>query len=151
QLTAEGYLAGRTGGNTVVIAGELPATAVLQLGRPEPARIDLSYGRADVANFPRTAWSRAIRGVLATAPNDLFGYLSGRGTPQLRTAIADYLNRVRGTVADPERVVICTGYAQGIALLVQVLAARGARKLALEDPSSCDDALPAARSAGMDV
>jgi GntR family transcriptional regulator/MocR family aminotransferase len=32
-----------------------------------------------------------------------------------------------------------------------VLAARGARRLALEDPSSNDDALPAARAAGLDV
>jgi GntR family transcriptional regulator / MocR family aminotransferase len=151
QLTAEGYVAGRAGGNTVVIAGHLPATAALQRARPEPARIDLSYGRADVSNFPRTAWSRAIRGILANAPNDVFGYLSGRGTPQLRTAIADYLNRVRGTVADAERVVICTGYAQASALLVNVLAAAGARTLALEDPSSGDDALPAARAAGMEV
>jgi len=71
--------------------------------------------------------------------------------PQLRTAIAGYLNRVRGTVAQPDQVVICTGYAQGAALLVGVLAAAGARRLALEDPCSGDDALPAARAAGLDV
>jgi len=151
QLTAEGYVAGRAGGHTVVIAGQLPATPALHRARPEPARIDLSYGRADVSNFPRAAWSRAIRGVLASAPNDVFGYLSGRGTPQLRGAIADYLNRVRGTVADAERVVICTGYAQASTLLVKVLAASGVRKLALEDPSSGDDALPAARAAGLEI
>jgi GntR family transcriptional regulator/MocR family aminotransferase len=48
-------------------------------------------------------------------------------------------------------MVICTGYAQGIALLVDVLAAAGAKRLALEDPSSGDDALPAARAAGLEV
>jgi GntR family transcriptional regulator/MocR family aminotransferase len=92
-----------------------------------------------VSSFPRAAWLRAIRGALASAPNDLFGYLAGSGVPQLRTAISGYLNRVRGTVAQPEQVVICTGYAQGIALLIGVLAAAGARRLALEDPSSGDD------------
>jgi len=149
QLTAEGYLASRGGGYTQVAAGPSPATAgLLHLARPVPPRIDLSYGRADVSSFPRASWLRAIRGALASAPNDLFGYLAGRGVPQLRTAIADYLNRVRGTVAQPDQVVICTGYAQGIALLVGVLAAAGARRLALEDPSSGDDALPAARSTG---
>jgi GntR family transcriptional regulator/MocR family aminotransferase len=81
----------------------------------------------------------------------VFGYLTGRGTPQLRTAMADYLNRVRGTVADPDHMVICTGYAQGVTLLMSVLAAAGAKRLALEDPSSTDDALPAARAAGLDV
>ena len=151
QLTAEGYLASRAGGYTQVAAGPSPVTAGLRLARETPPRIDLSYGRADVSSFPRAAWLRAIRGALASAPNELFGYLPGSGVPQLRTAIADYLNRVRGTVAHPGQIVICTGYAQGITLLIGVLAAAGARRIALEDPSSVDDALPTARAAGLDV
>jgi len=151
QLTAEGYLASQSGGYTRVAAGPAPPAAVLPQERaPRPA-IDLSYGRADVSSFPRAAWLRSIRAALADAPNEVFGYLSGRGVPQLRTAMAGYLNRVRGTVADPEQMVICTGYAQGVTLLMGVLAAGGARRLALEDPSSNDDALPAARAAGLDV
>jgi GntR family transcriptional regulator/MocR family aminotransferase len=151
QLASEGYLASYAGGYTQVAAGPSPATAGLRLARKPPARIDLSYGRADVSSFPRAAWLRAIRGVLASAENELFGYLAGSGVPQLRTAIADYLNRVRGTVAQPDQIVICNGYAQGIALLIGVLAAAGARRLALEDPSSVDDALPTARAAGLEV
>jgi GntR family transcriptional regulator / MocR family aminotransferase len=151
QLVAEGYLASRPGGYTQVAAGPPRATAALRLARSTPPRIDLSYGRADVSSFPRAAWLRAIRGALTSAPNDVFGYLAGSGVPQLRTAIADYLNRVRGTQARPGQIVICTGYAQGIALLVDVLAAAGVKRLALEDPSSGDDALPAARAAGLKV
>jgi GntR family transcriptional regulator/MocR family aminotransferase len=151
QLAAEGYLASRAGGYTQVAAGPATTTAGLMLARETPPRIDLSYGRADVSSFPRAAWLRAIREALASAPNDLFGYLAGSGVPQLRTAIADYLNRARGTLARPDQIVICTGYAQGIALLVGVLAAAGAKRLALEDPSSGDDALPAARAAGLEV
>jgi GntR family transcriptional regulator / MocR family aminotransferase len=151
QLTAEGYLASRSGGYTRVAAGPAaPAATPAAAGAPRPA-IDLSYGRADVSSFPRAAWLRAIRRALAEAPNEVFGYLTGRGVPQLRTAMADYLNRVRGTVADPEHMVICTGYAQGVTLLMGVLAAAGAKRVALEDPSSRDDALPAARAAGLDV
>ena len=151
QLTAEGYLASRSGGYTRVAGGPAPPAAALPQERaPRPA-IDLSYGRADVSSFPRAAWLRSIRAALTDAPNEVFGYLSGRGVPQLRTAMAEYLNRVRGTVADPEQMVICTGYAQGVTLLMGVLAARGAKRLALEDPSSNDDALPAARAAGLDV
>ena len=151
QLAAEGYLASQAGGYTQVAAGPAPAATALRLARPQPPRIDLSYGRADVSSFPRAAWLRAIRGALAAAPNDVFGYLAGSGVPQLRTAVADYLNRVRGTLAQPDNIVISTGYAQGIALLIQVLAAAGAKRLALEDPSSGDDALPAARAAGLEV
>jgi GntR family transcriptional regulator/MocR family aminotransferase len=151
QLTAEGYLASRAGGYTQVAAGPAPPVTALRLAREPAPPIDLSYGRADVSSFPRGAWLRAIRGALATAPNDVFGYLAGSGVPQLRTALAGYLNRVRGTVAQPDQIVICTGYAQGIALLIGVLAAAGAKRLALEDPSSGDDALPTARAAGLDV
>src|SRR5215469_6337529 len=151
QLASEGYLASHAGGYTQVAAAPSRAAAGLQLARKTPPRIDLSYGRADVSSFPRAAWLRAIRGALASAPNDLFGYLAGSGVPQLRTAIAGYLNRVRGTLADPGQIVICTGYAQGAALLVGVLAAAGARRLALEDPCSGDDARPAARAAGLEV
>jgi GntR family transcriptional regulator/MocR family aminotransferase len=151
QLTAEGYLSSRAGGYTQVAAGPAPAAAALRpASEPKPA-IDLSYGRADVSSFPRAAWLRAIRGALADAPNEVFGYLTGRGVPQLRTALAGYLNRVRGTVAEPDQMVICTGYAQGVTLLIGVLAAAGAKRLALEDPSSRDDALPAARAAGLEV
>ena len=151
QLTAGGSRASHSGGYTRVAAGPAPPAAALRQERaPRPA-IDLSYGRADVSSFPRAAWLRSIRAALADAPNEVFGYLSGRGVPQLRTAMAEYLNRVRGTVADPEQMVICTGYAQGVTLLMGVLAARGAKRLALEDPSSNDDALPAARAAGLDV
>ena len=151
QLTAEGYLASRAGGYTQVAAGPAVVAASLgPAGEPKPA-IDLSYGRADVSSFPRAAWLRSIRGALTDAPNEVFGYLTGRGVPQLRTSLAGYLNRVRGTVADPDHMVICTGYAQGVTLLVDVLTVAGARRLALEDPSSRDDALPAARAAGLEV
>ena len=151
QLTAEGYLTSRTGGYTQVASGPSPGAASLRPQSPPKPEIDLSYGRADVSSFPRAAWLRSIRAALADAPNEVFGYLTGRGVPQLRTALAGYLNRVRGTVTDPDHMVICTGYAQGVTLLMGVLAAAGARRVALEDPSSCDDALPAARAAGLDV
>jgi len=75
----------------------------------------------------------------------------GLGPPARISVLAGYLNRVRGTVADPDHMVICTGYAQGVTLLVDVLTAAGTRRLALEDPSSRDDALPAARAAGLEV
>ena len=151
QLTAEGYLSSRAGGYTQVAAGPAPAAASLRpANEPNPA-IDLSYGRADVSNFPRAAWMRALRGALDDAPNSVFGYLTGSGVAQLRIALADYLNRVRGTLTQPEHIVICTGYAQGITLLIGVLAAGGVKRIALEDPSSVDDALPAARAAGLEV
>jgi len=151
QLIAEGYLTSRPGGYTRVAIGPEPA------GGPPPAlpagraRIDFCPCRADGSQFPRAAWLRSLRRVLTEASDEAFGYVSGRGAPVLHQALAAYLDRVRGTSARPEQIVICNGYAQGIGLLIQTLARSGARRLALEDPSADDDALPLARAARMEV
>jgi GntR family transcriptional regulator/MocR family aminotransferase len=89
--------------------------------------------------------------VLLDTPSDRFGALTGRGAHELHTALADYLNRARGTSAQPANVLICNGFAQGIALLLQVLAESGARRVVVEDPSSVDDARQIAVSAGLEV
>ncbi|MEV5501717.1 PLP-dependent aminotransferase family protein [Nonomuraea fuscirosea] len=155
QLVAEGYLASRSGGYTQVAASMPPAAAgadPAQATAPSPGfKVDFGYGRTDVSQFPRAAWLRSVRSVLTTTPNDRFAYLDGRGVPELRQALCDYLNRVRGTVAVPGNVIVCNGYAQGISLLIQVLAARGVERIAMEDPSSADDARVLAVDAGLDV
>jgi GntR family transcriptional regulator/MocR family aminotransferase len=151
QLIAEGYLTSRAGGYTrVAIGPELPAGAP-SAPPATGARIDFCPCRADGSQFPRAAWLRSLRHVLTTVSDTEFGYVSGRGAPALHRALAAYLNRVRGTSARPDHIVICNGYAQGIGLLVQTLAASGAKRLALEDPSADDDALPLARAARLEV
>src|SRR5262249_37075110 len=45
------------------------------------------------------------------------------------------LGRVRGVVARPERVVICTGFTQGLGLVGHALRAMGISSMAVEDPS----------------
>ena len=92
-----------------------------------------------------------MRRVLTEAPDERLGYLDGRGAVELRTELAAYLNRVRGTIADPETIVITNGYAQAVSLLIGVLGGRGARSLAVEDPSASDDARPWADARGIDV
>ncbi|MFI7675270.1 PLP-dependent aminotransferase family protein [Actinophytocola sp. NPDC049390] len=151
QLAAEGYVTSRPGGYThVAVDGTAPARGDSAVPAHRP-RIDFGYGRADGGHFPRSAWSRSLRTVLADTPDDRLNYLSGHGVPELRDALCAYLDRVRGTAARPEHTVICNGYAQGIALIVRVLADAGAATLAVEDPSSLDDAVPLARAAGLSV
>jgi GntR family transcriptional regulator/MocR family aminotransferase len=53
--------------------------------------------------------------------------------------IAAYLRRVRGAVADPERIVICAGFAQGFNLVLRALAQQGVGTIAFEDPGHADD------------
>ena len=64
----------------------------------------------------------------------------------LRAALADYLGRVRGVVADPEHIIVTNGYTQGLGLVCHALAAAGAKRIALEDPSNPEDAVVAARA-----
>jgi GntR family transcriptional regulator/MocR family aminotransferase len=151
QLVAEGYLTARSGGYTRVAIGAEPVPATAPPAPQPAARVDFCPCRADGSQFPRAAWLRSMRRVLSEASDHDFGYVSGRGVPALHQALAEYLNRVRGTSARPQDVVICNGYAQGIALVVEVLARGGATRLAVEDPCADDDAVPVARAAGLEV
>src|SRR5450759_169482 len=75
--------------------------------------------------------------------------VSRGGVPEVHEALAGCLNRARGTSAQPGNVVMCNGYAQGIALLIQVLAKSGAKRIAVADASSAADARPLAAAAGL--
>ena len=135
QLVAEGYLVTRPGGATSVAPCAVPSRRPVPPTRQQEPEIAFRYGRPDVTEFPRTEWLRSLRRVLSDAPSDRLGYLDDRGVPELRSALADYLNRVRGTCADAEQIVIVSGFAQGVALLSQLLRRRARARLALEDPS----------------
>jgi GntR family transcriptional regulator / MocR family aminotransferase len=114
QLAAEGYLTSRAGSFTRVAIG--PEAAV-RPAQPLPSRapqVDFCPCRADVAHFPRGAWLRSVRRVLREATDQQFGSVSGRGIPALHRALAEYLNRVRGTSARPDDIVICNGYARSM-------------------------------------
>ena len=135
QLAAEGYLVARAGAGTFVAhtAPAIPAPAPAD--EPVPPQFDFFPGAPDLSAFPRAAWLRAMRNALGTLPAHALGYADPRGVPALRTEIARYLTRARGVVADPERVLVVSGAAQGLALLARVLVRRGTPAVAVEDPS----------------
>lgn len=139
QLVAEGYLTSLPGGATRVSARVMePAAARVTSTDAPPIRINFAYGRPDVTQFPRQVWLRSLRRVLEDAPSERLTYLDRRGAPELREALAAYLNRVRGTVADSERIVVCNGFAQAIDLVVQLVKAKGGRRIGVEDPGDRD-------------
>jgi GntR family transcriptional regulator/MocR family aminotransferase len=130
QLIAEGFLTARTGsGTTVVGLPEPPAAGTLRAPRPAP-RYDLRPGSPDVATFPVDAWVRATRRAVASVPASAFDYCDPQGRPELRVALAEYLGRARGVLADPEHIVVCSGYVQALALLARVVGG----PIAMEDP-----------------
>src|SRR5262249_56777559 len=97
-----------------------------------PPRYDLRPGVPDLGAFPRRAWLTAARAALGAAPDHVLGYPDPRGLPQLRAALAGYLARVRGVSVTGDQIVVCSGFAHGLALLCQVLRARGTTTVGVE-------------------
>ena len=151
QLQAEGYLVSRGGSATRVadMAREPPPQAQ-PAPRPTRFAVDFRPGTPDLASFPRRDWAWAMREVLRSAPAEVFGYPGARGSQRLREVLAAYLRRVRGAAADPERMVICTGFAQGINVVTRALGRTGIREIAFEDPGY-DDQREIVRNAGFGV
>ncbi|MFD5922010.1 PLP-dependent aminotransferase family protein [Kitasatospora sp. NPDC058201] len=138
ELVAEGWLTARQGSGTAVAdrAEPVPPTRARRPSRPPQPAHDLRQGRPDTASFPRTAWLAAGRRALTAAPNEAFGPGDPQGRRELRDVLADYLARVRGVRTDPERIVVCSGFAHGLRLLFDgpraVLPARTTGPLAVE-------------------
>jgi GntR family transcriptional regulator / MocR family aminotransferase len=137
QLQAEGYLSPRHGAGTWVndVGATAPPTASEQAPSAAPeARFNFNPGMPDLAAFPRAAWSNALRRGLREEPGASLGYGDPRGRPELREALASYLARARGAVADPELLVVCAGFAHGLSLVARALHTHGATQIAMEDP-----------------
>jgi GntR family transcriptional regulator/MocR family aminotransferase len=152
QLAAEGYLVLRQGAHPRVSEAAVPGGgAPPEPARPAPLpRFDFRPRAPDVSSFPRTAWLRSLREALAAITTADLGYGDPRGVEALRSALADYLGRVRGVVAPPARVVVTSGYSQGQGIVCRALAARGARRIAFENPSHPEQRRIAAR-AGLEI
>ncbi|MEU6705522.1 PLP-dependent aminotransferase family protein [Streptomyces wuyuanensis] len=136
ELVAEGLLSAQQGSGTRVAARVEPRGAAPDTPRTRPARHRPTYamqpGSPDLSHFPRTQWLTAARRALTAAPHDALGYGDARGRVELRTALADYLARARGVYAEPDRIVVCSGFHHGLALMAQALKARRVRAVAVE-------------------
>ncbi|MFC9910839.1 PLP-dependent aminotransferase family protein [Streptomyces sp. NPDC127197] len=113
-----------------------PGADVFDALRAAHARVDFTPGQPDLAAFPRAAWVRAERAVLAELSVDHLGYGDPRGAPRLRRAVADWLAHSRGIRVEPDEVLIVAGTAQALTLLHPVLGADGIDGVAVEDPGS---------------
>jgi GntR family transcriptional regulator/MocR family aminotransferase len=139
QLAAEGYLTARQGAPTRVasvaaVAVHARSEEAAAAPSPPAARNDLRPSVPDLSAFPRRAWLAAERRALASLPHAALDYPELGGAPPLRRALAVYLGRARGVVATADALVVTTGTLQSIALLADVLLARGVDRVAVEEP-----------------
>ncbi|WP_427171820.1 PLP-dependent aminotransferase family protein [Arthrobacter sp. 92] len=135
QLEAEGYLLAR-GGSATRVAFTPQSSDVEAGATPTAAAMtyDFSPGRPDLRSFPMRDWMWACGEVARSASAADMGYADPRGLVQLRDVVASYVRRVRGSAAGAANVVVCSGFTQGLSLTLAVLARRGMRRVAVEDP-----------------
>ena len=134
ELFAEGYIIGRHGSGTYVV-DDLPAPSrvgsTIPVGRPRwlrrpappttfdmpvtNARIDFRVGQPSMEPLPERIWRHLWREMSADVPPDYYG--PPAGYPELRAAIAGYLNRSRGIACDAEDLVVTSGASQAIDLI----------------------------------
>jgi GntR family transcriptional regulator/MocR family aminotransferase len=173
QLLAEGYLTSRTGSATRVadISGPQPAGQPAPVGQPaaaqaviappgrpqEPPLIaDFRPAVPDLSSFPRTDWAWAVKQACTEAAVADLGYGDPRGSSVLREVLAGYLRRVRAAAASPAQMIISTGFAQGINLVLRALARQGAVTcVGFEDPgygsAQADETIRAVLGMGLEV
>lgn len=148
QLAAEGYLSVRQGAWPQVSASatSLAPRSGTAEARRTAARFDFRPSTPNVSTFPRAAWMRSLRKAMSGISDADLGYGDIRGMVALRVELATYLGRVRGVVADVDRVLVTSGYTQGLGLVCRALTGAGARRIALENPGNPEEAAVVARA-----
>jgi GntR family transcriptional regulator/MocR family aminotransferase len=137
-LLGRGYIEGRPGSGSYVAAHRVSDRGRRSGSHAETAaRIDMTAGQLSSEQFPLASWRAAWRQASFHVPP--VTDLPPLGLAELRAAIADHLRRAKGLVSRNHEVVITTGVAHGLQI---VLEATEAWTVATEDPS-----LPALRQA----
>ena len=142
MLAAEGYLESRERSGFYVQEylalptrpeGEqppIPAPAPLPEKEPEqPVQFDLSTRGVDPGLFPFRTWARLQKELLYSSPQ-LLTHGDAQGDPELRQALADYLEEYRGVRCSAEQVVVGAGLEYLLGLLAPLLPG----KTAVENP-----------------
>lgn len=84
-------------------------------------------------DFEYSVWFKTVRKVISEKGEELFVKAPNKGCAVLRNAIADYLHRYRGMLAQPQNIIIGSGAEQLYETVVQIL---GREKIyGIEDPS----------------
>jgi GntR family transcriptional regulator / MocR family aminotransferase len=136
QLEAQGFLVSRTKAASIVARVSRPTRSAEPLEPvPTAPRYDLIPTTPDVTLFPARRWTSTVLEVVRSASAASLDYGDPRGVRELREVLADHLGRTRGVIADPARVIVVQGAAQGIDLLGRLLAAAEMRRVVVEDPS----------------
>ncbi|WP_369525281.1 PLP-dependent aminotransferase family protein [Parvibacter caecicola] len=119
--------------NDITTIGACPSAVEKQACANGELLADLTGAAAPAGLFPYAAWARTMRRMLSDGSEEaLLSSGDGRGTWQLRRAIANHLRGFRGMEVNPEQIVIGSGAQTLYGLLVQLLGRQ--RVFAIENP-----------------
>ncbi len=90
-------------------------------------------GVPEVRLFPSSIWNRLQARMWRSATPQELSYATGAGAPDLRKALAEYLQGTRGVACTAEQIVVTSGTQQSLHLVAQMLADPG-DSFWLEDP-----------------
>ncbi len=129
QLVAEGYLHTRQRSGYYVSEVERPLAGVHQPAPAVPAAsaggepwyLDFVTNSIDPDYFPFTVWARLMRQTILEQDKALLRSTPYNGAPELRQAIAEYLQQFRGMQVDPEQIIVGAGTEVLYHLLIQLL------------------------------
>lgn len=146
QLTAEGYLEGRRGSGTYVLASLPEGFLQVAPAAPEASRKQTRSasrrqlapppflsGISDLESFPAETWLKLQREFVRSSPYSLSGYGHELGYEPLRAAIAGHLSSHRGVVCSPGQILVLSGSLPGIELSARALTGPG-DVVAIETP-----------------
>jgi GntR family transcriptional regulator/MocR family aminotransferase len=147
MLVSEGLLESRIGSGVFVSA---EAAALRKTNKQKKAAsdsfnsslfsesaINFDSGIPALDHFPRSHWNKFASRALFGAPDSALGYDAPQGRPELRQAIASWLERSRGIHCSPDQILITSGAKQGLSLAAKCLI-RSESVVWMEDPCNAN-------------
>ncbi len=133
MLEDEGYIFSRERSGYFVAHIDRLSKALTSEQKAPIEHIREDHTRPQEQDFEYSLWFKTLRKVISERGDELFVRSPSKGCAVLRNAIADYLYRYRGMVADPKRIIIGSGSEQLYEIAVKLL---GRDKIyGIEDPS----------------
>ncbi|SON51949.1 PLP-dependent aminotransferase family protein [Vibrio tapetis] len=127
QLVAEGYLESRQGSGFYV-AVELPEhylpahstnKKTVNLASAQDINRPFAPGVPDLAQFPVSKWQKLLQ--RHASRTVLLGNQDVQGSPELRTALSDYLATSRSVICNPNRIIITSGAQQALSIALMAV------------------------------
>src|SRR5574344_1329179 len=129
QLIAEGFLYTLKGAGTYVTKGLLLESeklltiqkSTMDVIPDRNYRFSFRTGIPDLSCIPLKKWAQLYHKIALDLDHRELDYQDARGNYELRNQLSAYLNRARGTISDPDHILITNGAAQSFNLLCQLV------------------------------